>query len=61
MTTGFAESSDWSSRLLAHLRGLIMTTEPEITEEIKWRKPSNPLGVGLEPQWPDMHRRNLRR
>lgn len=45
MTTGFAESSDWSSRLLAHLRGLIMTTEPEITEEIKWRKPSNPLGV----------------
>lgn len=39
---------DWRGALLAHLRALIREAEPEVVEEIKWRKPSNPLGV---PVW----------
>ncbi|WP_341953593.1 DUF1801 domain-containing protein [Salinibacterium sp. TMP30] len=45
MATGTTESSDWRSDMLAYIRDLIMTAEPEIIEEVKWRKPSNPLGV----------------
>ena len=33
---------------LSRLRGLIRQADPEVVEEIKWRKPSNPLGV---PTW----------
>jgi hypothetical protein len=46
--TGFHEPSDWRCDLLARLRALIMEAEPEMTEERKWRKPSNPAGV---PTW----------
>ena len=34
--------------MLAHIRTLIQQTDPEIVEEVKWRKPSNPAGV---PVW----------
>jgi hypothetical protein len=34
--------------MLAALRGLIREAEPEVSEAVKWRKPSNPLGV---PVW----------
>ncbi|UTI62319.1 DUF1801 domain-containing protein [Paraconexibacter antarcticus] len=30
------------------MRGLIREADPDVVEEIKWRKPSNPLGV---PVW----------
>jgi hypothetical protein len=33
---------------LARARRLIREAEPEIVEEVKWRKPSNPAGV---PVW----------
>ena len=39
---------DWRGELLADLRGLIKQAEPDVVEEIKWRKPSNPRGV---PVW----------
>ena len=39
---------DWRSELLSRLRALIMEADPEMTEERKWRKPSNPAGV---PTW----------
>ena len=40
--------SDWRGARLAQLRRLIREADPEVVEAIKWRKPSNPLGV---PTW----------
>jgi hypothetical protein len=42
------ELGDWRGELLAHVRDLIKQAEPDVVEEIKWRKPTNPLGV---PVW----------
>ena len=42
------DSADWRGELLSRLRALIMEADPEMTEERKWRKPSNPAGV---PTW----------
>lgn len=39
---------DWRGTVLARLRNLIMLAAPNITESVKWRKPSNPTGV---PVW----------
>jgi hypothetical protein len=39
---------DWRGKTFAKVRELIKTADPEIVEEIKWRKPSNPDGV---PVW----------
>jgi hypothetical protein len=38
-------STDWRSEMLSRLRALIMEADPEMTEERKWVKPSNPAGV----------------
>lgn len=38
----------WRGETLARLRALIKEADPEVTEEVKWRKASNPLGV---PVW----------
>jgi hypothetical protein len=41
--------SDWRGETLARVRALIKAADPEIVEEVKWRKPSNGmLGV---PVW----------
>jgi hypothetical protein len=42
------ELSDWRSETLARIRTLIQQADPEVVEEVKWRKPSNPAGV---PVW----------
>jgi hypothetical protein len=42
------ELSDWRGEMLARLRTLIRQADPEIVEECKWKKPSNPCGV---PVW----------
>ncbi|MCK9538652.1 DUF1801 domain-containing protein [Dokdonella sp.] len=39
---------DWRGRTLARVRELIRRADPEVTEEVKWVKPSNPAGV---PVW----------
>ena len=39
---------DWRGAALARLRRLILEADPDIVEEVKWRKPSNPAGV---PVW----------
>jgi hypothetical protein len=39
---------DWRGEMLARVRKLIKKTDPEVVEAVKWRKPSNPLGV---PVW----------
>lgn len=43
-----AELGDWRGERLGEIRGLINEAVPDVVEEIKWRKPSNPLGV---PTW----------
>ena len=37
--------SDWRAGTVEHIRALILAADDEITEEQKWRKPSNPDGV----------------
>lgn len=39
---------DWRSETLDRVRKLIREADPEATEDVKWRKPSNPAGV---PVW----------
>jgi len=39
---------DWRGDLLARIRESVKRAVPEVVEEIKWRKASNPLGV---PVW----------
>jgi len=38
---------DWRGAMLARLRSLVKEADPELVEEVKWRKPSNPLGVAV--------------
>jgi len=40
-----AVSGDWRSDRVDELRSLIKQAEPDVVEESKWRKPSNPDGV----------------
>ena len=42
------EPNDWRGDMLARIRMLIKQADPEVVEEVKWRKPSNPAGV---PVW----------
>ncbi len=41
-------SGDWRGQKLSQLRDLIKKADPGVVEEVKWKKPSNPLGV---PVW----------
>jgi hypothetical protein len=44
-----AAPSDWRGETLARVRSLIREADPEMVEEVKWRKPSNAMrGV---PVW----------
>ena len=42
------ESGDWRGKKLSQLRALIKKADPAVVEEVKWKKPSNPMGV---PVW----------
>ena len=39
------ELGDWRGEMLSRLRALIKQADPEVVEEVKWRKPSSPAGV----------------
>ena len=39
---------DWRDETLARMRALILEADPEMTEERKWKKATNPAGV---PVW----------
>lgn len=39
---------DWRGDLLSQIRNLILRAGPEVIEEVKWVKPTNPAGV---PVW----------
>jgi hypothetical protein len=43
-----AEIGGWRGATLTRLRKLIKQADPEVVEELKWKKPSNPSGV---PVW----------
>lgn len=43
-----AALSDWRGPVLARLRDLLHEAEADLEEDIRWRKPTNPLGV---PVW----------
>jgi hypothetical protein len=45
---GIHEPGDWRGEILSRLRALIKQADPEVVEESKWKKPSNPWGV---PVW----------
>jgi hypothetical protein len=41
-------TDDWRGATLARVRSLIRAADPDVVEEMKWKKPSNPDGV---PTW----------
>ena len=43
-----AEKNDWRDEMLSRLRVLIKEADPEVVEEMKWKKASQPEGV---PVW----------
>jgi hypothetical protein len=43
-----AALGDWRGETLARVRALIREADPEVAEAVKWRKPTNPMGV---PVW----------
>lgn len=47
--TRITEPSDWRIEMLARIRSIIQQADPEVVEEVKWRKPSNGM-VGV-PVW----------
>lgn len=47
--THIARLGDWRGEMLSQIRALIHRADPDVVEEVKWRKPSNSmLGV---PVW----------
>jgi hypothetical protein len=45
---------DWRGAMLSRLRSVIRRSDPQIIEEVKWKKPSKPEGI---PVW--AHNGNL--
>lgn len=45
--TDRAPDADWRERTLAHVRALIGRADPDVSEERKWKKPTNPAGVAV--------------
>jgi hypothetical protein len=43
-----AELDDWRGKMLADIRRIIHEADPDMIEEFKWKKPSNPAGI---PVW----------
>jgi len=37
------ELDDWRGEMLSRVRTLIKQADPEVVEEVKWRKPSNSM------------------
>jgi hypothetical protein len=42
------ETGGWRGKKLSQLRALIKQADPVVVEEVKWKKPSKPMGV---PVW----------
>jgi hypothetical protein len=48
ISKGASKVGDWREQTLGRMRALIVEADPEMIEERKWKKPSNPAGV---PTW----------
>jgi hypothetical protein len=46
---GTAPPQDWRAEMLDRIRSLIKKADPDVVEEVKWRKPSN--GMAGVPVW----------
>ena len=44
-----SKAADWRKDTMARMRALILEADPEMIEEVKWRKPSN--GMAGVPVW----------
>lgn len=44
MDAKIAKFTDWRGPVLSRLRALIHQADPKIVEEMKWKRPANPLG-----------------
>ena len=42
-----AKTPDWRGATLAKLRKIVRDADPEIAEDVKWKRPSNPLGSAV--------------
>lgn len=42
------ELGDWRGKTLYEIRRAIKEADPDVTEELRWRKPTNPMGT---PVW----------
>lgn len=42
-----AKLGDWRGETLAALRAAVLSADADVVETVKWRKPSNPLGVAV--------------
>ena len=42
-----AKTPGWRGAMLAKLRRIVGEADPEIAEDVKWKKPSNPLGAAV--------------
>ena len=42
------EPGDWRGKTLSRVRSLVKKADPAMVEDVKWRKPSRPMGV---PVW----------
>jgi hypothetical protein len=40
-----AKTPDWRGAAFAGLRRIVHDADPDIVEEVKWRRPSNPMGA----------------
>ena len=45
---GITGLHDWRGKTLARVRALVREADPDVVEDLKWKKPSNPAGV---PVW----------
>lgn len=42
-----AKTRDWRGAVLSELRRVIHEADPQITEDVKWRRPANPMGSAV--------------
>ena len=42
-----AKTRDWRGPMLGKLRKIVRDADPEIAEDVKWKRPSNPLGSAV--------------
>src|SRR3982074_3945641 len=42
-----AKTRDWRGAMLAKLRKVVRDADPEIAEDVKWKRPSNPRGSAV--------------